>query len=135
MLWWTPALTRVLGIVLMLMMVVSTASSFVPAAHASRNIGSSGKPAEVSNAISINEHEHTHAEAKSVAVEQCATGDSHQSSHQPTKSDCCAAMCHDLSVIGTFASVPKGPMPTLLAEKIAILLPVVPSRHLRPPRA
>ena len=117
------------------MIVVSTASSFVPAAHASRSIGFSGKSVDVSNVTSIGDHEHTHEDVEVAVIEQCPADDSQQSSHHPTKADCCAAMCHDLSVIGSFANVLTRPMPSLLTDKLNILLPVVPSRHLRPPRA
>lgn len=69
------------------------------------------------------------------ANEECqADGRSHNG-HSKSTSDCCAAVCFDLTILSSFGCREARMLPVLIAELHQSLLAVAPYRFLRPPRA
>ena len=130
-------MTRFMSIVLMLVLVASATSSFTPMAHASRHAGTVVSDAAAHDHLNIGEHSHpaTEVNAEARSCDQCAPDETSQTGHHDSKADCCAAVCHDLSIIGSLDQMTAGQLPAELGGQLQTLTAIVPSRHLRPPRA
>lgn len=70
-----------------------------------------------------------------VANEECQTDGRPHSGHSKSTSDCCAAVCFDLTILSSVRCREALTSPVLTAELHQSLLAVEPYRFLRPPRA
>ena len=69
------------------------------------------------------------------AYEECQTDGKPHSGHSKSASDCCAAVCFDLTILSSLGYREARTPPVLIAELHQLLLAVTPYRFLRPPRA
>lgn len=115
--------------------VCSSLSYSMPAAMASSK--SIGSAFTLEHAHSVgSEHGAAHAESSASEVDEkeCGSDGPSHSGHSKSDSDCCSAICFDLTILSPEEYRETGLSPTLSIEIPQSVLAVGPNQFLRPPR-